>query len=67
MSHEKTLIIFDGLIVGWFYVMATLAGLFYAEVSLNIMVSNYIYIWHKNLPSQSFYTGKYFVISNKST
>ena len=33
---------FDGWLVGWFYIMSNLVGLFYAEVSLTIMISSYI-------------------------
>ena len=40
------------ILVGWFYSMSTLVGLFYTKVSLMIMDSNYIQ--YKNLSSQSF-------------
>ena len=30
------------VLVGWFYGMATFAGLFYVEISLTIMISSYI-------------------------
>ena len=36
-----------GWLVGWFYCMSTLIGLFYAEVSLIIMIFDYI--WYKNV------------------
>ena len=31
--------------VGWFYVMSDLVGLFYAEINSKIMVHNYIQLY----------------------
>ena len=31
------------MLVGWFYGMSNFVGLFYAKVSLKVMVSNYIF------------------------
>ena len=46
--------------------MSIFVGLSYVEVSSTVMLSNYI--WYKNGSSQSFETGKHFILNwNPST
>ena len=50
-----------GWLVGWIYDISVFVGLFYAEVSLTVMIFNFIQF--KNLSSQLFLIEKHFILS----